>query len=54
MGPIEIAIIVALVLLLFGAKRLPNTGKALGETLGYVRGKSEEKVDDPDRRAGAQ
>lgn len=54
MGPIELAIVVALVLLLFGAKRLPDTGNALGEALGYVRGKSKEKVDDPDRRAGAQ
>jgi Sec-independent protein translocase protein TatA len=50
MGSIELAIPVALVLLLFGANRLPDTGNALG----YVRGKSKETVDDPDRRAGAQ
>ena len=55
MGPVELAIVAGLALLLFGAKRLPDTGKALGETLGYVRGKSEQKVDEYDgRRAGSQ
>jgi len=30
-GPLEIAVIVLVVLLLFGAKRLPEIGRALGE-----------------------
>ena len=30
-GPLEVAIILFVVLLLFGAKRLPEIGKALGE-----------------------
>jgi len=53
MGPIEIAIVAVLALLLFGANRLPDTGEALGETLGYVRGKAEEKVANSGGRSGA-
>lgn len=30
-GPLEILVILAVVLLLFGAKRLPEIGRALGE-----------------------
>lgn len=30
-GPLEVVVIVFVVLLLFGAKRLPEIGKALGE-----------------------
>ncbi len=30
-GPLEIVVILMVVLLLFGAKRLPEIGKALGE-----------------------
>jgi len=30
-GPLEIVVILVVVLLLFGAKRLPEIGKALGE-----------------------
>lgn len=30
-GPLEIIVILVVVLLLFGAKRLPEIGKALGE-----------------------
>ncbi len=31
LGPTEIGVIVVLALLLFGARRLPETGRALGE-----------------------
>ena len=30
-GPLEVAVILLVVLLLFGAKRLPEIGRALGE-----------------------
>lgn len=30
-GPLEIVVILAVVLMLFGAKRLPEIGRALGE-----------------------
>ncbi|WP_115863558.1 Sec-independent protein translocase subunit TatA/TatB [Halorussus litoreus] len=53
MGPVEIAIVTVLGLLLFGGKRLSNVGEALGETLGYVRGKAQQKVDDDARRSGS-
>lgn len=33
LGPTELAIILAIVVLLFGASRLPALGKAMGETL---------------------
>jgi TatA/E family protein of Tat protein translocase len=45
MGPLEITLIGVVVLLLFGARLLPKWGSALGETLGYVRGKSRDKIE---------
>lgn len=43
-GPIEAATIALGLLLLFGAKRLPRVGNALGETFGYIRGKGRNKI----------
>jgi len=47
-GPMEIGVIVLVVLLLFGAKRLPEIGRALGEGIREfkktIKGSSE---DDP-------
>lgn len=48
MGPLEIGLLVGLVLLLFGAKRLPDLGNALGETAGIVRGSTDSRRDDED------
>jgi len=37
LGPTELIIIAVIILLIFGAKRLPGIGKTLGETLKEVR-----------------
>lgn len=42
LGPLEITLIVLVVLLLFGAKRLPDTARALGKSLRIL--KSETKA----------
>jgi sec-independent protein translocase protein TatA len=47
MGPVEILIIVAIALVLFGPKRLPQLGKSLGKTIRSVR-EGLEGTSDPD------
>ncbi len=37
-GPLEIALILAVLLLLFGAKRLPEIGKSMGKSIREFRG----------------
>ena len=37
LGPTELIIIAVIILLIFGAKRLPGIGKAMGETVKEVR-----------------
>lgn len=50
MGPLELLVILAVVLLIFGPKNLPKLGKSLGQTVKNVRegmdGDDKEKVDD--------
>lgn len=43
MGPLELVIVVAIVLVIFGPKNLPKLGSALGKTVKSVR----EGLDDP-------
>ncbi|ADB64001.1 hypothetical protein Htur_5273 (plasmid) [Haloterrigena turkmenica DSM 5511] len=38
-GPLEATVVGIGLILLFGAKRIPRVGSALGETIGYIRGK---------------
>ncbi|MCC6750741.1 MAG: twin-arginine translocase TatA/TatE family subunit [Deltaproteobacteria bacterium] len=51
LGPTELLIILAIVVLLFGASRLPQLGKALGDTMRSFRQAS---ADDalPSKKAG--
>ncbi|MHC5077329.1 MAG: twin-arginine translocase TatA/TatE family subunit, partial [Planctomycetota bacterium] len=37
LGPTELIIIAVIILFIFGAKRLPGIGKAMGETLKEVK-----------------
>ncbi|MFH1130073.1 MAG: twin-arginine translocase TatA/TatE family subunit [Pseudomonadota bacterium] len=37
LGPLELGIILAIIVLLFGASRLPQLGKAMGETMKNFR-----------------
>jgi sec-independent protein translocase protein TatA len=47
LGILELLLIVAVILLLFGAKRIPAIGRGLGQTIsGFLR---EVKSDSPDR-----
>jgi sec-independent protein translocase protein TatA len=50
-GPLEIAIVLIVVLLIFGPKRLPDLGRSMGrgmrEFKDSVTGKDEEKVIEP-------
>ncbi|MCM8776166.1 MAG: twin-arginine translocase TatA/TatE family subunit [Candidatus Omnitrophica bacterium] len=52
-GPLEIVVILLVVLLLFGAKRLPEIGKALGEGIREfkksMRGETEDPSKDKDK-----
>ena len=40
-GPLEIAIVLVIVLIVFGPKRLPELGKSLGEGIRGFRGLAE-------------
>ncbi|MEA2473651.1 MAG: sec-independent protein translocase protein TatA [Thermoleophilaceae bacterium] len=50
-GPLEIAVILVIVLLIFGPKRLPDLGRSMGrgmrEFKDSVTGKDEEKAIEP-------
>ena len=47
-GPLEVVVILLVVLLLFGAKRLPEIGRALGEGIKeFKKALNNSKEDDP-------
>lgn len=50
-GPMEIGIILAIVLLIFGPRQLPKLGKALGDTARSIRGIGHELHDDDEEEA---
>ena len=56
-GPMELIIVLVIVLLIFGAKRLPELGKSLGsgmrEFKESITGKSRDDDDDDDSREPA-
>lgn len=45
-GPLEIALILAVLLLLFGAKRLPEIGRSMGKSIREFRGATKGLADD--------
>ena len=50
-GPWQIIIVLAILLLLFGPSRLPNLGKSIGEAIrGFKKGISEDEIDVTDGR----
>ena len=53
-GPLEIAIVLIIALLVFGPKRLPELGKSLGngirEFKGSITGDSDDKDEQPDEK----
>jgi len=46
LGPMELIIILVIVLIIFGPKRLPQLGKSLGKTVRAIREGSEGKGDE--------
>ena len=55
LGPVEIGLIVLVILLLFGATRLPKLGRSMGQSIkGFKQGLNDEVVDDPDGEAPAK
>jgi len=45
-GPMQIVIIVVLIILLFGARRIPELGKSLGQAIrSFKKGLSEDEID---------
>jgi sec-independent protein translocase protein TatA len=53
-GPLEIAIVLVIVLIVFGPKRLPELGKSLGEGIRGFRGTLSGEDDDKDSTASKQ
>ena len=45
-GPLEIGLILAVLLLLFGAKRLPEIGKSMGKSIREFKGATKGLADD--------
>ena len=48
LGPTELIIILVIILILFGPKRLPQLGKSIGKTMRSIREGVEGKLDDGD------
>ena len=53
LGAPELIIILVIVLVLFGPKRLPQLGKSLGKTMKAIREGAEGKMADEDEKAEA-
>ena len=57
-GPMELIIVLVIILLLFGPKRLPQLGKSLGKTMKAIRegadGDEEEDEDDDAKPSKAE
>ena len=51
-GPMEVVVILVVVLLLFGAKRLPEIGRALGEGIREFKKSIKGLEDDRDNKKG--
>ena len=52
LGPLELVILLALVLLIFGAKRLPDLAKGLGQSItNFKAGLNEEQPDETETTA---
>ena len=48
-GPMELIVVLAIVLLLFGPKRLPQLGKSIGKTMKALREGAEGKLAEDDK-----
>ena len=48
-GPLEVVVILVVVLLVFGPKKLPEVGKALGETIQQFKKASNSLKDEDDK-----
>ena len=53
-GPMELLLVLGVVLLLFGPKRLPQLGKSLGKTVKAIREGVDSDEEDDDASAPAE
>ena len=51
LGPMELGLIVAALLLLFGPKRLPQLGKSIGKTVKAIRDGVDGELDETDSKS---
>ena len=50
LGPVELTILVVILVLLFGAKKIPELARNIGEAMRHIRGGfSDEKKDESDK-----
>lgn len=55
LGPLEIGLIVLVILLLFGATRLPKLGRSMGQSIkGFKQGLNDELPQDDDEKAAKE
>ncbi len=55
LGPLEIGLIVLVILLLFGATRLPKLGRSMGQSIkGFKQGLNDELPPDDDAKAAQE
>ena len=55
LGPLEIGLIVLVILLLFGATRLPKLGRSMGQSIkGFKAGLNDELPPDDDEKAATE
>jgi sec-independent protein translocase protein TatA len=55
LGPLEIGLIVLVILLLFGATRLPKLGRSMGQSIkGFKAGLNDELPPDDDEKAAKE
>ncbi len=52
LGPVEIGLVVVVIVLLFGASRLPQLGRSMGESIrGFKKGLEEDSDEDAAKKA---
>lgn len=51
-GPSELIIILIIVLIIFGPKKLPEMGKAIGQSIRELKKATDDKEDKPDKDVG--
>ena len=51
LGPRELIILAAILVLLFGAKKIPELARSIGEAVKYIRGGFSDEKDKTDKKS---